>query len=140
MAWAAVRSRAVALLLLISCLMCFPLWGFCVSLCFAMRCFALRPFKFCNHLEEEEKAGCFAIIVLQIDSKACRMRTLKNRQNLNILMTNGSLMKVESIAECTQSNVTMCGHVHNTLVQRSRCTARCTMQIRNTVVCDIGKK
>ena len=26
----------------------------------------LCPFWFCNHLEEEEKAGCFAIIVLQM--------------------------------------------------------------------------
>ena len=26
----------------------------------------LCPLLFCNHLEEEEKAGCFAIIVLQM--------------------------------------------------------------------------
>ena len=26
----------------------------------------LCPFSFCNHLEEEEKAGCFAIVVLQM--------------------------------------------------------------------------
>ena len=26
----------------------------------------LCPFWFCNHLEEEVKAGCFAIIVLQM--------------------------------------------------------------------------
>ena len=26
----------------------------------------LCPFYFCNHLEEEEKAGCFAIFVLQM--------------------------------------------------------------------------
>ena len=26
----------------------------------------LCPYKFCNPLEEEEKAGCFAIIVLQM--------------------------------------------------------------------------
>ena len=35
--------------------------------------------------------------------------------------------------------VTMCSHVHNTLVQRTRCTGRCTMQIRNPVVCHTGK-
>ena len=29
-------------------------------------CITLCPFWLCNHLEEEEKAGCFAIIVLQI--------------------------------------------------------------------------
>ena len=26
----------------------------------------LCPFLFCNHLEEEEKAGCFAFIVIQM--------------------------------------------------------------------------
>ena len=30
--------------------------------CFVTLC----PFKFCNHLEEEEKTGCIAIIVLQM--------------------------------------------------------------------------
>ena len=35
-------------------------------------------------------------------SKTCVKRTLKNRQNKDhILMTNGSLMKVEIIAECS---------------------------------------
>ena len=29
-------------------------------------CIILCPIKFCNHLEEEENAGCFAIIVLQM--------------------------------------------------------------------------
>ena len=33
-------------------------------------------------------------------SKTCLKRPLKNRQT-KILMTNGSLMKVESIAECS---------------------------------------
>ena len=33
-------------------------------------------------------------------SRTCVKRILKNRQN-KILMTNGSLMKVESIAECS---------------------------------------
>ena len=27
-------------------------------------CIALCPFLFCNHLEQEEKAGCFAIIII----------------------------------------------------------------------------
>ena len=49
---AAVRSKAVVLLLLIYCLSLF-----CITVC---------PFYFCNHLEEEEKAGCFAIIVLEM--------------------------------------------------------------------------
>ena len=33
---------------------------------FVLLCITFCPFLFCNHLEEEEKAGCFAIIVLQI--------------------------------------------------------------------------
>ena len=36
-------------------------------------------------------------------SKTCVKRPLKNRHN--ILMTNGSLMKVESIAECSTWNI-----------------------------------
>ena len=33
---------------------------------FGNLCITLCPFLFCNHLEEEEKAGCFAVIVLQM--------------------------------------------------------------------------
>ena len=33
---------------------------------FVLLCIILFPFWFCNHLEETEKAGCFAIIVLQM--------------------------------------------------------------------------
>ena len=33
---------------------------------FVLLCITLCPFYFCNHLKEEEKAGCFAIIVLQV--------------------------------------------------------------------------
>ena len=46
--------------------MYFPLLvGF---LCLSLFCNALRCVRsgFCNHSEEEEKAGCFAIIVLQM--------------------------------------------------------------------------
>ena len=35
-------------------------------LVFVLLCITLRPFLFCNHLEEEEKADCFTIIVLQM--------------------------------------------------------------------------
>ena len=35
-------------------------------LVFVLLSITLCPFKFCNHLEEEEKTGCFAIIVLQM--------------------------------------------------------------------------
>ena len=40
------------------------LWQLCD--CFCLLCITLCPFLFCNHLEEEEKAGCSAIIVLQM--------------------------------------------------------------------------
>ena len=33
---------------------------------FVLLCITLCPFLFCNHLEERKKAGCFAIIVLQM--------------------------------------------------------------------------
>ena len=32
-------------------------------LVFVLVCITLCPFKFCNHLDEEERAGCFASIV-----------------------------------------------------------------------------
>ena len=31
---------------------------------FVMLCITVCPFLFCNHLEEEKKAGCFVLIVL----------------------------------------------------------------------------
>ena len=34
---------------------------------FVLLCNTLCIFLFCNHLEEEDKAACFAIIVLQIN-------------------------------------------------------------------------
>ena len=33
---------------------------------FVLLCITLCPFEVCNHLEEGEKAGCFAISVLQM--------------------------------------------------------------------------
>ena len=33
---------------------------------FFLLCITFCPFKFCNHLEEKEKSGCFPIIVLQM--------------------------------------------------------------------------
>ena len=39
MAWAAVRSKAVVLLLLTFCLLLLPLWESVVVLCFVVRCF-----------------------------------------------------------------------------------------------------
>ena len=39
MAWAAVRSKAVVLLLLTFCLLLLPLWESVIVLCFVVRCF-----------------------------------------------------------------------------------------------------
>ena len=33
---------------------------------FVLLCITLCPFYFCNHLKEEEEAGCFAFIALQM--------------------------------------------------------------------------
>ena len=81
MAFAADRSKAVVLLLLIYCLMYFPFFVevLCLSLfCYALLCvhssfaITLKTLSLKNAsgrwqcLEEEEKAGCFAIIVLQM--------------------------------------------------------------------------
>ena len=33
---------------------------------FVLLCITLCPFWFCNHLEEEERAGCFAVVVLHM--------------------------------------------------------------------------
>ena len=45
--------------------MYFKLFVGVLCLCFLL-CITLCPFWFCNHLEEEEKAGCFAIFVLKM--------------------------------------------------------------------------
>ena len=41
------------------------------------------------------------LVFIHIYSKTCVKRPLKKKDKTNILMTNGSLMKVESIAECS---------------------------------------
>ena len=33
---------------------------------FVLLCITLCPFKLCNHLEEDDRAGCFALIVLRM--------------------------------------------------------------------------
>ena len=65
MAWAAARSKAVVLLLLIYCLIYFPL--FVGVLCLSLFCYTLLSVHSSFSInEEEEKAGCFASIVLQM--------------------------------------------------------------------------
>ena len=44
--------------------MYFSIWGFCFCLCFGVH--YVVPFLVLNHLEEEERAGSFAFIVLRI--------------------------------------------------------------------------
>ena len=56
-AYAAAHSKAVVLLLLIRCLLLFPLWNSVIVICFVVR--YLMQF-FCNHLDGEEKSCCFA--------------------------------------------------------------------------------
>ena len=38
----------------------------CSAFAFDLLSMTLCPFNVCNYLEEEEKAGCFAFIVLQM--------------------------------------------------------------------------
>ena len=77
-AWAAVHSKAVVLLL-IFCLMYIPLFvgvlclflfwyalPFVFYCVFVLVCITFCPLLFCNHLEEEERAGCFAFVVLRM--------------------------------------------------------------------------
>ena len=35
-------------------------------LVFFLVCITLCPLEFCNHLDEEKRAGCFALIVLSL--------------------------------------------------------------------------
>ena len=60
MAWTVVCSWAVVLLLImiVNCgILQLLFYVFFVTLC---------PFKFCNHLDGEEKAGCFALFVFLV--------------------------------------------------------------------------
>ena len=43
-----------------------PIVGFCNVLCVA-----LCPFLFCNHLDREERAGCFALFVFLVSLDSC---------------------------------------------------------------------
>ena len=59
MASAAVRSKAVVLLLLTFCLLLFRLWESVIVLCFVV-CYFMSILVYCNHLDGEERADCFA--------------------------------------------------------------------------------
>ena len=64
MALAAVRSAAAGLLLFVHCLLLLPLWDSVIVLCFVVRYFV--SILVCNHLDEEERAGCFALFVFLV--------------------------------------------------------------------------
>ena len=69
MAYTAVRSKAVVLLLLIHCLLLLPLCESVIFLCFVVRIF--MSILVCNHLDGEERAGCFAWFVLRMSRDCC---------------------------------------------------------------------
>ena len=60
-----VRSRAVVLLLMIHCSL------FVEGLCLVLVLLCIT--KFCNHLDEEEKVGCFTLFV-SLTSCDCLIR------------------------------------------------------------------
>ena len=58
------NSQADTIIIVLLKHLTLPLLEFCVCLfCYALLC---AHSCFCSHLEEEEKAGCFVIIVLQM--------------------------------------------------------------------------
>ena len=63
MASAADCFKVVVVLLLIHCLLLFPLSVGVLYLALVLLCSSQCPFQFCNHLAEEERAGCFTLIV-----------------------------------------------------------------------------
>ena len=58
----------VVLLLLTFCLLLLPLCESVIVLCFVVR---YCSFYFCNHLDGEEKAGCFAYFVFLLFRFGC---------------------------------------------------------------------
>ena len=63
-AQAAVRSKAVVLLLLTCCLMLLPLWDSVIVICFVVRFFM-------SLFDGEERAGCFALFVFLASHDCC---------------------------------------------------------------------
>ena len=63
-AWAAIRSGAVVLLLLIYCLVCFPL--FARVLCLSLFCYELLCVHSRFAIILRGRAGCFGIVDLQM--------------------------------------------------------------------------
>ena len=59
LAWAAVPSKAVVLLLLTFCLLLLPLWESVIVLCFVVRYLMSILVLQSSCLDGEERAGCF---------------------------------------------------------------------------------
>ena len=60
---------------------------------FVLLCLTLCPFLFRNHLEEEEKAGCFAIIVL------CMYCYYK----CSVALPHGAIGRSSAVCDCGNS-------------------------------------
>ena len=58
--------------------MCFPLVLGSLLFVFVLLCITLCHFLFCNRLEEEERFGCFAFIVLRMSCYCICSVTLPN--------------------------------------------------------------
>ena len=56
--------KVVVLLLLIHCFMYLPLCGGVLCLVFVL--ILICPFKFCKHLDEEDRVGCFDLIIFPV--------------------------------------------------------------------------
>ena len=55
--------------MLTCCLLLLPLWEFIIVLCFVVRYF--MSLLVCNHLDGEERAGCFASFVFLVSRDCC---------------------------------------------------------------------
>ena len=68
-AYAAVLSRVVVLMLLIRCLLLLPLWDSFVVPCFVV--LLLCKFSLCNHQDGEDRGSCFALFVFLVSGDCC---------------------------------------------------------------------
>ena len=64
MAWVAVRSKALVLLLLIHCSLLLPLLVGAVCLVLVLLCSNKCLFYFCNHLAGKDRAGWFTLMIM----------------------------------------------------------------------------
>ena len=68
---------------------------------FVLLCINLCPFKFCNHPEEEERAGCFAFNFLQISCyRKCLMALPRGAVGWSLVCDCSLLFLGQSIPHC----------------------------------------